>query len=51
MWILAAVLVFIVALAIIRFFWHHILRFVVQAGLVLLAIVFLLALLHYFKVF
>lgn len=50
-WILAAVLVVIVAFVVIRFFWRHVLKFLVQAGLVILAIVALLALLRYFKVF
>jgi hypothetical protein len=51
MWILAAVLVIIVVFAIIRFFWRHVLKFVIQAGLAILVIVALLALLRYFKVF
>ena len=50
-WIIAAVLIIIVAFAIIRFFWRHILKFIIQAGMVVLGIAFLLALLHYFKVF
>jgi len=50
-WILAAVLVVIVAFVVIRFFWRHVLKFLVQAGLVILVIFALLALLRYFKVF
>jgi len=51
MWILAAGLVIIVAFVVIRFFWRHVLRFVIHIGLFILLIAFLLALLHYFKVF
>jgi hypothetical protein len=46
--ILGVVLVFVV----IRFFWKHILKYLFQGCLVILAIIALLALLHYyFKVF
>jgi hypothetical protein len=44
---LGVILVFVV----IRFFWRHILRYLFQGCLVILAIIALLALLHYFKVF
>ena len=50
-WILAAVLVVIVIFAVIRFFWRHVLKFLLRAGLVVLVIAAFLALLHYFKVF
>jgi hypothetical protein len=50
-WILAAILVGILAIVVIRFFWRHILKFLIQAGLVVVVIIALLALLHYFKVF
>ena len=50
-WILAAVLVVVVAFVVIRFFWRHVLKFLIQAGLVVLVIVALLAVLRYFKVF
>jgi hypothetical protein len=50
-WILAAVLVVIVVFVIFRFFWRHVLKFLVQAGLVILVIFALLALLRTFKVF
>ena len=41
----------IVAFVIIRFFWKHILKYLFQGCLVILVIIALLALLHYFKVF
>ena len=50
-WILAAVLVVIVAFVAIRFFWRHVLKFLIQVGLVVLVVIALLALLRYFKVF
>ena len=50
-WILAAVLVVIVVFVVIRFFWRHVLKFLIQAGLAIVAIVALLALLHYLKIF
>ena len=50
-WILAAVLIVILAFVVIRFFWRHVLKFLIQAGLVALVIIALLALLRYFKVF
>ncbi len=50
-WILAAVLIIIVAVVIIRFFWQHILKYLLHGCVVIVAIIALLALLHYFKVF
>jgi len=50
-WILAAALVIIVIFVVIRFFWRHVLKFLVKACLVILVIFALLALLRYFKVF
>lgn len=49
-WILIGLGV-ILAVVIIRFFWRHILKYLFQGCLVILAIIALLALLHYFKVF
>ena len=52
LWILAVVLVLVVAFVVIRFFWHHVLRYIVQGCLAILGILVLLALLHYFfKIF
>ena len=47
-WILAAILVVIVAFVVIRFFWQHILKFLLQGCLVVVGIIALLAVLHYF---
>ena len=49
-WILIGLGV-VVAVVVIRFFWRHILKYLFQGCLVILAIIALLALLHYFKVF
>ncbi len=50
-WVVAAALVLIGVFVVIRFFWHHILRYVFQAGVVILGVVLLLAVLRYLKVF
>jgi len=51
-WILAIILVVIVAFVIIRFFWQHILKYLVHGCLGIVGILALLALLHYiFKIF
>jgi len=49
-WILIGLGV-ILAVVVIRFFWRHILKYLFQGCLVILAIIALLELLHYFKVF
>ena len=49
-WILIGLGV-ILAVVVIRFFWRHILKYLFQGCLVILAIIALLALLRYFKVF
>ncbi len=49
-WVVAAVLVLVIVLGVIRFFWHHVLRFVFHAGLAILLIVILLAILRALKV-
>jgi len=41
----------VVAFVVIRFFWKHILKYLFHGCLVILAVIALLALLHYFKVF
>jgi hypothetical protein len=51
LWIAGAVLLAILAFVIIRFFWHHVLRYLVQGCLVIIGIILLLAVLHFFKVF
>ena len=50
-WVLAAVILLIGVIVVVRFFWHHILRFVVQAGVVIMGVVLILAILRYLKVF
>ena len=50
-WILAAILVILAIFAIIRFFWQHVLKFLVHAVLVILGIVAVLAFLHYLRIF
>ena len=51
LWIVGVVLVVILAFVIIRFFWHHVLRYLLQGCLVIVGIIILLAILRYFKVF
>jgi hypothetical protein len=51
LWIVGVILVAIVAFVIIRFFWHHVLRYLVQGCLVIVGIILLLAVLHFFKIF
>jgi hypothetical protein len=50
-WFVAALLTVIVAFTLIRFFWHHILKYVFQGCLAVVGIIILLVVLHYFKVF
>ena len=50
-WLILIVIAVIVVYVVVRFFFQHVLKFLVQGCLVLLVIVALLALLHYFKVF
>ncbi len=50
-WAVVIILVVIAAVGAIRFFWKHILKYFVQGCVVILAIIALLALLHYLKVF
>ena len=50
-WAVVILVAIVVVGAVIRFFWKHILKYLVQGCAVILVIVALLALLHYFKVF
>ncbi len=50
-WWVLIILGIVVAFVIIRFFWRHILKYLFHGCLVILAVIALLALLHYFKVF
>jgi uncharacterized membrane protein len=50
-WFVAILVALAIIFVIVRFFFQHILKFLVQGCLVLLVIAAILALLHYFKVF
>jgi len=50
-WWLLIILGVVVAFVVVRFFWKHILKYLFQGCLVILAIIALMALLRYFKVF
>ena len=50
-WAVVILVAIVVAVAIIRFFWKHILKYLVQGCAVILVIIALLALLYHFKVF
>ena len=51
-WILAAILVVVIIFIVIRFFWQHVIRFLLHGCVSLLGILALLAILHYvFKLF
>ena len=50
-WFLGILLVVVLAFIVIRFFWHHILKHLLQGCLAIVGIIILLAVLHYFKVF
>jgi hypothetical protein len=50
-WAVIIALAVIVAFVVIRFFWRHVLKYLLQGCLVILVIIAVLALLHYFKVF
>jgi hypothetical protein len=47
-WGLAAILLIIAAFIAIRFFWQHIIKYILQGCLVILGIIALLAVLHYY---
>jgi hypothetical protein len=50
-WAVVIIVAIVVVVAVIRFFWKHILKYLVQGCAVILVIIALLALLHYLKVF
>ncbi|MFH1524759.1 MAG: hypothetical protein ABIF04_07315 [Chloroflexota bacterium] len=50
-WAIAAVLVIIIVVIAIKFFWQHILKFLLHGCAVIVAIIAILVLLHYLKVF
>jgi hypothetical protein len=50
-WVVLAGVAVIVVIAVIRFFWKHLLKYVFQGCLFIVAVIALLLVLHYFKVF
>ena len=50
-WAVVSLVAIVLAVVVIRFFWKHILKYLVQGCAAILGIIALLALLHYFKVF
>ena len=50
-WVIVILIALVILAAVIRFFWKHILKYLLQGCAVILVIIALLALLHYFKVF
>jgi cell division protein FtsW (lipid II flippase) len=50
-WLLLAIVGVVVVFVVIRFFWKHLLKYLFQGCLIILAVIALLALLRYFKVF
>jgi len=50
-WLILLAIAVIVVYVVVRFFFQHVLKFLVHGCLVLVVIAALLALLHYFKVF
>lgn len=50
-WIITAVILLGVVVVIIRFFWQHLVKYLLQGCAVILGIIALLVLLHYLKVF
>ena len=51
LWLVAIILAIVVAVVIIRFFWQHILKYVIQGCLAIVVIILLIAILKYFRVF
>ena len=50
-WIITAVILLGIAVVIIRFFWQHLVKYLLQGFVILLGIIALGVLLHYLKVF
>jgi hypothetical protein len=50
-WLVVLVVAVVVVFVVVRFFWRHLLKYIFQGCLVILAIIALLAALRYFKVF
>jgi hypothetical protein len=50
-WIITAIILLGVAVVIFRFFWQHLVKYLVQGCAIFLGIIALLVLVHYLKVF
>jgi hypothetical protein len=50
-WVITAVILLGVAVVIIRFFWQHLVKYLVQGCAVIVGIIALFVILHYLKVF
>lgn len=51
-WVVAAILGIVVVFMVIRFFWHHVIRYLLHGCLSLIGILAVLAILHYvFRLF
>ncbi len=49
-WFIGAILAILLIFVVIRFFWHHVLRYLLQGCLVIVGIIILVLILKYFKV-
>jgi hypothetical protein len=50
-WAIVIIIAIVIVVAVIRFFWKHILKYLVQGCAVILVIIAILAVLHYLKIF
>lgn len=50
-WLFVAFFVLLIVFVVVRFFWQHVVRYLLHGCVVLLAIIGIVALLHYFGVF
>ena len=50
-WLVLVVIGLVVAFIVLRFFWRHVLRYLLHGCVIVLGIAVLLTLLHYFKIF
>jgi len=50
-WLVLVAIGLVVAFIVLRFFWRHVLKYLLHGCVIVLVIAVLLALLHYFKIF
>ncbi len=50
-WLFVAFFALLIVFVVVRFFWQHVVRYLLHGCVVLLAIIGIVALLHYFGVF